>query len=51
MDEWEIDVVMTASQKGLGAPPGLSILCASKKTMKVRVPLNMIILTNINRTP
>lgn len=35
MDAWGIDVVLTGSQKGLGAPPGLSILVASQKAMKV----------------
>lgn len=30
-----IDVVITASQKGLGTPPGLSILVASQKAVKV----------------
>jgi alanine-glyoxylate transaminase / serine-glyoxylate transaminase / serine-pyruvate transaminase len=35
MDKWGIDVVMTASQKGLGIPPGLSILVASKNAIKV----------------
>ena len=35
MDNWGIDVVITASQKGLGAPPGLSIVIASQKAMKV----------------
>lgn len=39
MDDWDIDVIMTASQKGLGAPPGLSILVASPKAMKVRQSL------------
>ncbi|KAF9786416.1 PLP-dependent transferase [Thelephora terrestris] len=34
MDEWGIDVVMTASQKGLGTPPGLSILVASNRAIK-----------------
>ena len=38
MDEWGIDVVLTASQKGLGTPPGLSILCASQRAMKVSCP-------------
>lgn len=33
MDEWGIDVVLTASQKGLGCPPGLMILAASKKAL------------------
>lgn len=35
MDEWGLDVVLTASQKGLSAPPGLSILVASPKAIKV----------------
>ncbi|KAI0255821.1 PLP-dependent transferase, partial [Lactifluus subvellereus] len=35
MDNWGIDVVITASQKGLGAPPGLSIVIASQEAMKV----------------
>ncbi|KAF9221371.1 PLP-dependent transferase [Gyrodon lividus] len=34
MDAWGIDVVLTASQKGLGTPPGLSILVASQKAIK-----------------
>jgi len=35
MDRWGIDVVVSASQKGLGAPPGLSVVLASQKAMKV----------------
>jgi len=35
MDTWDIDVILTASQKGLGTPPGLSILVASKRAMQV----------------
>ncbi|KAJ7224479.1 PLP-dependent transferase [Mycena pura] len=34
MDLWGIDIVLTASQKGLGAPPGLSILVAGPRAMK-----------------
>jgi alanine-glyoxylate transaminase/serine-glyoxylate transaminase/serine-pyruvate transaminase len=34
MEEWSIDVVLTASQKGLGCPPGLMILAASPKAVK-----------------
>ncbi|KAI0741549.1 PLP-dependent transferase [Daedaleopsis nitida] len=34
-DAWGLDVVLTASQKGLGTPPGLSILVASQKAIKV----------------
>jgi alanine-glyoxylate transaminase / serine-glyoxylate transaminase / serine-pyruvate transaminase len=37
MDGWGIDVVVSASQKGLGAPPGLSIVIASQKAMKVEI--------------
>ncbi|KAG2129063.1 pyridoxal phosphate-dependent transferase [Suillus bovinus] len=35
MDAWGIDVVLTASQKGLGTPPGLSILVVSQKAVQV----------------
>jgi hypothetical protein len=38
MDSWGIDVVLTASQKGLGAPPGLSVVVVSQKAMKVIPP-------------
>lgn len=34
MAEWGIDVVLTASQKGLGCPPGLMVLAASPKAIK-----------------
>jgi len=34
-DEWGIDVVIAASQKGLGCPPGLSVTCVSQKALKV----------------
>ena len=34
-DDWGIDVVMTASQKGIGVPPGLSLLCASERAINV----------------
>ncbi len=33
MDEWGIDVAMTASQKGLGVPPGLAVLCVSQRAL------------------
>ncbi|KAK1215466.1 hypothetical protein PQX77_021900 [Marasmius sp. AFHP31] len=36
MDEWDLDVVLSASQKGLGVPPGLSVLVASTRAMKAR---------------
>jgi len=34
-DQWGLDIVLTASQKGLGTPPGLSIVVASQRAMKV----------------
>ncbi|AUC83223.1 alanine--glyoxylate aminotransferase family protein [Lacinutrix sp. Bg11-31] len=34
-DEWELDIVLTASQKAIGVPPGLALLMASEKAMKV----------------
>jgi len=34
-DEWEIDVCIGASQKGLSAPPGLSFLSISKKAWEL----------------
>lgn len=35
MDAWGLDIVLTASQKAIGAPPGLSILIASPRALKV----------------
>ncbi|CAE6513669.1 unnamed protein product [Rhizoctonia solani] len=35
MDDWGIDVVLSATQKGLGTPPGLSVLCASQRALSV----------------
>ncbi len=32
-DEWKIDVVLTASQKAVGVPPGLALLVASPRAM------------------
>jgi alanine-glyoxylate transaminase/serine-glyoxylate transaminase/serine-pyruvate transaminase len=34
-EEWGLDVVLTASQKAIGVPPGLALLVASKKAMTV----------------
>jgi alanine-glyoxylate transaminase/serine-glyoxylate transaminase/serine-pyruvate transaminase len=34
-DEWGLDVVMTASQKGIAVPAGLSILMASERSINV----------------
>jgi len=33
-DEWELDVVFTASQKAIGVPPGLALLVASEKAIE-----------------
>ena len=33
-DDWGLDIVLTASQKGLGTPPGLSIVVASQRALK-----------------
>jgi len=35
MDEWGVDLVLAASQKGLGVPPGLCVACASQKALSV----------------
>lgn len=34
-DEWGLDAIVTASQKGLATPPGLSIVFVSQRAMKV----------------
>jgi len=34
MEDWGIDVVIGASQKGIGCPPGLSLVAASPKAIK-----------------
>jgi alanine-glyoxylate transaminase/serine-glyoxylate transaminase/serine-pyruvate transaminase len=41
MDEWGVDVALTASQKALMCPPGLAILAANEKAIGVasRLPL------------
>ncbi|KAJ3274362.1 hypothetical protein HDV01_002966 [Terramyces sp. JEL0728] len=35
MDEWGLDVVMTASQKAIGVPPGLALLVVSQRALQV----------------
>jgi alanine-glyoxylate transaminase/serine-glyoxylate transaminase/serine-pyruvate transaminase len=35
MDEWGVDVALTASQKAVGTPPGLALIVAGPKAMKV----------------
>ena len=34
-EDWEIDIVLTASQKAIGVPPGLALLVASKKAIQI----------------
>jgi len=34
-DEWKIDVVLTASQKAVGVPPGLALMVVSEKAIGV----------------
>jgi alanine-glyoxylate transaminase/serine-glyoxylate transaminase/serine-pyruvate transaminase len=34
-DDWGLDVVISATQKGLGVPPGLSVVMASGRALKV----------------
>jgi aspartate aminotransferase-like enzyme len=48
MDNWGVDVVISASQKGLGAPPGLSVVIASQKAMKVEFCLCQTSLVDVN---
>lgn len=41
-DDWGLDVVLSATQKGLGVPPGLSVVLASKRAVEVRVSYILI---------
>ncbi|CAH7689249.1 soluble hydrogenase subunit [Phakopsora pachyrhizi] len=34
LDDWDLDVVLTASQKGIGIPPGLCIVVTSARALK-----------------
>lgn len=42
MDDWGIDVILTAAQKCFGVPPGLSILVVSEKAMEKRKSMKSI---------
>jgi alanine-glyoxylate transaminase/serine-glyoxylate transaminase/serine-pyruvate transaminase len=42
MDDWTIDVVLTAAQKCLGTPPGLSLLVLSERAMAKRRSLETV---------
>jgi len=34
MDEWNIDICLTGSQKAIGAPPGISLFCLNDRAWK-----------------
>ncbi len=42
MDDWDVDVILTAAQKCFGAPPGLAILVVSEKAMEKRRSMNAV---------
>jgi len=42
MDDWGIDVILTAAQKCFGAPPGLAILVLSERAMEKRKRMKTI---------
>ena len=42
MDDWAIDVILTAAQKCFGAPPGLAVLVVSKRGMEKRKRMEAI---------
>jgi alanine-glyoxylate transaminase/serine-glyoxylate transaminase/serine-pyruvate transaminase len=42
MDDWGIDVILTAAQKCFGAPPGLAILVLSERAMEKRRGMKQI---------
>jgi alanine-glyoxylate transaminase/serine-glyoxylate transaminase/serine-pyruvate transaminase len=42
MDDWGIDIVLTAAQKCFGVPPGLAVLVVSERAMKKREGMDVI---------
>lgn len=42
MDDWGVDVILTAAQKCFGAPPGLAVLVVSEKAMEKRKNMETI---------
>ncbi len=42
MDDWGIDIVLTAAQKCFGVPPGLAVLVVSERVMNKRKSLKAI---------
>lgn len=41
MDEWEVDMAVSGSQKGFMLPAGLAIVCASQKALEARKTAKM----------
>ncbi len=42
MDDWGVDVILTAAQKCFGVPPGLAVLVLSRKAMEKRQGIGAI---------
>jgi aspartate aminotransferase-like enzyme len=42
MDDWGIDVILTAAQKCFGAPPGLAVLVLSERALRKRKAMTQI---------
>ncbi len=42
MDDWGVDVVLTAAQKCFGVPPGLAVLVLSRKAMDKRLKMESV---------
>ncbi|MFQ6070168.1 MAG: pyridoxal-phosphate-dependent aminotransferase family protein [Candidatus Aminicenantales bacterium] len=42
MDDWGIDVILTAAQKCFGAPPGLAVLVISERCLEKRTSMKSI---------
>jgi alanine-glyoxylate transaminase/serine-glyoxylate transaminase/serine-pyruvate transaminase len=42
MDDWGVDVILTAAQKCFGVPPGLAVLVVSERVMKKRESMETI---------
>lgn len=42
MDDWGVDIILTAAQKCFGAPPGLSILVVSERGMEKRKAIQAV---------
>lgn len=42
MDDWGVDIVLTAAQKCFGVPPGLAVLVVSEKVIKKRESMDAI---------